>query len=79
MNICFNINNSNVTDSSVITNEFNNFYVNIGPSLASKIPYSVKSPTDYIGTAERQPLVFEPVINAEVSNIILNLKESSPG
>ena len=79
VNNCFNINNSNVTDSSVIANEFNNFYVNIGPSLASKIPYSVKSPTDYIRTAERQPLVFEPVTNAEVSNIILNLKESSPG
>ena len=78
MNNCFNINNS-VTDSRVIANEFNNFYVNIGPSLASKIPYSVKSPTDYIGTAERQPLDFEPVTNAEVSNIILNLKESSPG
>ena len=57
VNNCFNINNSNVTDSSVIANEFNNFYVNIGPSLASKIPYLVKSPTDYIGTAERQPLV----------------------
>ena len=79
MNHCVNINNSNVTDSSVIANEFNNFYFNIGPSMASKIPYSVKSPTDYIGTAERQSLAFEPVTNAEVYNIILSLKEYSPG
>ena len=44
-------------NSSVIANEFNNFYVNIGPLLASKIPYLVKSPTDYIHTAERLNII----------------------
>ena len=33
----FKINNSNVTDTQEIANEFNKFFIEIGPKLASKI------------------------------------------
>ena len=38
--LSFNINNTVVTDSEVIANEFNNFFVSIGPTLASNITCS---------------------------------------
>ena len=38
--ISFNINNTVVTDSEVIANEFNNLFVSIGPTLASNITCS---------------------------------------
>ena len=38
--LSFNINNTIVTDSELIANEFNNFFVSIGPTLASNITCS---------------------------------------
>ena len=42
-NDTFLINGHEESDIKIICNAFNNFYVNVGPSLASKIPASIKT------------------------------------
>ena len=51
----FNINNTMVTDKNEIANKFNEYFVNIGPSLAAKIPdtsasYKTYLPGNYINS-----------------------------
>jgi len=40
LNDTFIINNKTTSDKSIIANKFNEFFVNVGPSLANKIPPS---------------------------------------
>ena len=37
-----------ITDPSIISNEFNDFFVNVGPNLASKIHHTGKDYYDYL-------------------------------
>ena len=37
------------TDGSIISNTFNDFFINIGPNLAGKIPSVGHSPIEYMG------------------------------
>ena len=75
--LTFNINNTIVTDSEVIANEFNSFFVSIGPLLASNITCS-KDPLTYVkGIANS--IVVPNVICSDVRTVISSLKNSSPG
>lgn len=77
----FNINNKIVTDPIEIANKFNDFYINIDPNLASKIP-SVEdniSPTSYIKHNYVNSIYLKDVDETEIENIIRDLKNSSPG
>ena len=75
--LTFNINNTIVTDSEVIANEFNSFFVSIGPSLASNITCA-KDPLTYVkGIANS--IVVPNVICSDVRTVISSLKNSSPG
>ena len=78
-NDTFLINGHEESDIKIICNAFNNFYVNVGPSLASKIPASINDPCDYINYDGQSLLHFDPVDCHEVRNIISQLKDSSPG
>ena len=40
--------NKIIENPTEIANNFNTFYINMGPTLASKIPNSHKNPNDYI-------------------------------
>ena len=75
----FNINGLLTSDGKEIVNAFNNYYTNIGSSLASHIPTSSKNPVDYITKNVVHSLFLRPVDNCEVQNIILALKDSSAG
>ena len=44
----FKMNDSVINDKKVIADGFNQFYINVGPNLASKIPKHDNSPTDNI-------------------------------
>ena len=44
----FNINNNSVTDKSVIAQKFNEYFINIGPTLTEKIPPTNTSFTIYL-------------------------------
>ena len=65
-NDTFLINGHEESDIKKICNAFNNFYVNVGPSLASKIPASINDPCDYINYDGQSLLHFDPVDCHEV-------------
>ena len=67
-----------VTDSKVISNAFNNYFVKIGPALAKKIPPTNVNPTTLIPNNESS-IFLSPVVEGEIKSITLKLKESAPG
>ena len=73
------INNKYVDDKRKICESFNDFYINIGPKVSADIPIHNKSPTSYINNHISDTIYLEPVTENEVENIIINLKNSSPG
>ena len=75
--LSFNINNTVVTDSEVIANEFNNFFVSIGPTLASNITCS-KDPLTYVNGIVNS-IVVHNVTSMDIRTVISSLKNSSPG
>ena len=75
----FKMNDSVINDKKVIADGFNQFYINVGPNLASKIPKHDNSPTDNIGIRNIDSMLVEPVIAEEVCKIIGQLKISSAG
>ena len=73
----FSINNKIISNSQVIAEEFNNFFVSIVPQLASNI-YSSTNHMSYMNTVVNS--IFIPDITTiEVINVILLLKNSCAG
>jgi hypothetical protein len=72
-------NNTAITKPKSITEKFNDFFVNIGPTLANKIPKSNITPQRYLNTRVTESIFLNPVEISEVNKIITNLKNSSPG
>ena len=70
--LSFNINNTVVTDSEVIANEFNNFFVSIGPTLASNITCS-KDPLAYVNGIVNS-IVVHNVTSMDIRTVISSLK-----
>lgn len=64
-----------ISEPSQIANRFNDFVVNVGPCLAKHFG----SPTDFISKEYASLNVSEPVKTSEVLDIIMSLKNSSPG
>ena len=74
----FMINNTNIRDPHVIANEFNKYFVNIGPNLAENIlPPINKSFTDYLQSPVTQDFQFDLIEPTYVSKIIKKLKSKS--
>ena len=68
-----------ITDLKAISNGFNNYFVNIGPTLASKIPNNNVSHRRFLPENLNFSLFLEPTNETEVNNIIDKLKEGAPG
>ena len=62
-----------ITDPSVISNEFNDFFVNIGPKLASHIHNSGKNYYDYLSAPCQHSMFMKPIVETEVLKIMTNL------
>ena len=75
----FTINNKIIKDDTEIADSFNKFYVNIGPSLAEKIPETDIDPISYIKKDISTCMHVVPVTELEVVEILKDLKSSSPG
>ena len=75
----FKHNNSVVTDNREIASHFNDFFVNIGPTLASKIPGPLPNFRDYMPQINPHSLFLSPVNEIEVKNIVRSLKNGAPG
>ena len=72
LNITFTINNRIVTDSREIANGFNNYFISIGPLLASDITCSV-NPLSYVKSIDNS-IVIVNMSCSEVERVISSLK-----
>ena len=75
----FNINNQSINDPSIIAEQFNKFFVNVGPNLAQQLPHMTESPTSYIKHHNPLTMYIQPVSQNEIVSIIHTLKNSSAG
>ena len=70
----FKLNDGSLTENkTVISNEFNELFVNIGPNLAKKIPQLSIDPLNYIRGPQRESIFSSPVTYSEIHNIIVSL------
>ena len=72
-------NTREITDPKAISDGFNNYFVNIGPTLASKIPNNNISHRIFLPENLNFSLFLEPTDETEIKNIINKLKEGAPG
>ena len=63
----------------IISEKFNDFFINVGPPLSKKIPIQNCSPDQYIKMKTVDSLYFEPVTEYEMRGLINYLKSSAPG
>ena len=75
----FKDNDKVISDGNIIANKFNNFFINVGKTLAKTIPGSNKMPLDYITDNNVNKFYFIPVTDSEVSNILGTIKDSAAG
>ena len=73
----FSIKDVIVTDNQIIANEFNNFFVSIGPKLAHDLSSDV-NPLSYTNNVVNS-IVIPTITTLKVRNIISSTKNSSPG
>ena len=66
-------------DKQILSENFNDFFVSIGPNLAHKTPNQAQSPLSYLGNRLSNTIFLEPVSAEEVYSIVTNLKNSAPG
>jgi hypothetical protein len=68
------VNNQNISDPIVIAEQFNKFFVNVGPELAKKILPSNKKPTEFLKGSFSKSMFLAPTTAEEVYDIISNFK-----
>ncbi len=71
--VSFKVNNSNIVDPKTIAHQFNNFFTNVGPELAQKIPGSNSDPLDYISDDFPNSLFQTPITTVELCDCINKL------
>ena len=76
----FKLNDGNfTTDRSVISNTFNDFFFNISPNLAGKIPNMGVSPVDYMGQPLVNSIFQSEVTTNEIGQFWGSLKNAAAG
>ena len=63
----------------LISNKFNDFFINIGPTLAKSIPHVNKSPLSYLGNRLTESIYLAPVNENEIGQLIKSLKDTAAG
>ena len=66
--------NNTTSDPNIICHEFNNFFTNIGPNLAAKIPQTEKEFTMYLNRPTLNSIALSPIDGNEIVSIVHNLK-----
>ena len=79
INETFHNENKGVNDKGIIANKFNEFYVNIGPTLARNIPSGRCESISYIKNGIVNSIFLRSVNENEVVTILKGMKSSSPG
>ena len=67
------------SDNKLISNKFNDFFINIGPTLAKSIPRINKSPLSYLGNRLTESIYFASVNEKEIGQLIKSLKDTAAG
>ena len=67
-----------IENPTEICEKFNEFFINIGPTLSRKIPKIDKSATQYL-TRHNESIFITPVCQDEIRKYVKSLKESSAG
>ena len=67
------------SDKELISNKFNDFFINIGPTLAKSIPCVNKSPLSYLGNRLTESIYLAPVSENEIGQLIKSLKDTTAG
>ena len=76
----FQLSDGNMTsDKKVISGKFNDFFVNVGPTLAKKIPCINKYPLSYMTSRTNESIFLSPVTPVELEKMLLTLKNSATG
>ena len=75
----FKINGEETTNKSKIVQGFNKYYINVGKSLADKIPNKDTDPTSFIKDTNIASMFINSVTPEEVATLFQNLKNASPG
>ena len=75
----FKSNGTIIDDGIDIANKLNNFFVNVGNTLAKSIPTSHKHPNNYISYNASNTFSLEPVTENEICKIIGTFKDSVAG
>ena len=75
----FDINGKKVTNKNDIANHFNEYYINIGPTLCKTLPKNNESPLAYMNMRTQDSMFLYPTNEEEITKIRTNLRVSSPG
>ena len=67
------------SDKNIICNRFNDFFVNVGLTLAKSIPKVNESPLSYMGNRLIESIYLEPVTENEINTLIKALKDTATG
>ena len=59
-----------INDPKNIANEFNNFFVNVGPDLAANITSTGKTYDQYLGECVQNSMFMRPIVKKEIIEII---------
>ena len=70
---------SAISNKQMISEKFNDFFINIGPSIADKITKQDKSPAFYIGNKLENSIFIEPVSAPELDDILKTPRKCAPG
>ena len=79
MNESFTYNNTIITDKKTVSNKFNDYFVNVGKTLAEQIPKSGPSFRSYLLEANKESIFLTPTDQQEIRNIMFNIRNSTPG
>ena len=76
----FKLNDGSTTDNKkIISDKFNDFFINVGPSLAKSIPNVNKTPLYCMNNKILESMYAEPVTLEEITKLLRNLKNSACG
>ena len=75
----FSVDGRPTNDKTIIANRFNNFFVNIGKSLAQNIPKTRDDITHFMKAPCPDSVFIREATENEVISIVNNLKNASPG
>ena len=71
-------NNNLITDPKSLADGINNYLVNIGPTLASKIPENNLSHRQFLYNSIEHSLFLKPINELEIKNVISCFNEVAP-